>query len=315
MAEHVPEDAETRLFGVLVTYKRPMSLERSMRAIAAQERRLDGLVIVDNAPSPESRDVARSFAKEVPLAYVPSPVNLGPAGGRALGARTILERADDEDWVVFFDDDDPLPTTEILGRLTMTMSRMSHHSAIAGVGLRGARLNRRTGRVTPVGSGKGMVSVDHLHGGFFPCYRTDALRRVGSFDARMVFGFEELELGLRLRRAGYELWADGNTYRSVEALMGHPSPLRVPRVSLAEPSLRGYYAMRNHLYVLRREGLTLQLAWWALIAGVLKPSVWLPLQPRRAASVIRTNFAAIRDAVAGRLGPREWDNGALVVEP
>jgi GT2 family glycosyltransferase len=49
------------------------------------------------------------------------------------------------------------------------------------------------------------VLVDHLHGGFFPIYKSKALNHMGGFRSEMFFGFEELELGLRLRDNDYLL--------------------------------------------------------------------------------------------------------------
>lgn len=300
--------APGRLFGVLVTYQRPQSLEKCLRAIISQQRQLDELVIVDNAPSPKSTAIVADFRELFPrITYIPSSTNVGPAGGRFLGTEAVLTKAKDSDWVVFLDDDDPMPTSHIVEDLaaSIAISKLADPTT-AGVALRGARLNRRTGRVSPVRSVGGTIAVDHLHGGFFPSYLVGALRKVGSFRPELVFGFEELELGLRITRAGFTLYVDGDLYRSVEQLMGHPDPLRRPRLALASPSLRRYYSLRNHLYVLRKERLLLPAAWWALVTGVMKPLLWLPLRPKRAYSHLRINVVAIRDAYCGRLGPRDW---------
>ena len=302
-----------RLFGVLVTFQRPGELAESLAAIASQSRHLDGLVVVDNDPNPVSASKVGRFADTIPgLIYLPSRSNLDAAGGRSLGSEIILGWADDSDWVIFFDDDDPLPTSSLLGDLVEFAIRMkAQNPSVGGVGLRGARMSPKTGRLHPgTRLGDGSVSVDHLHGGFFSMYEAQALRTVGSFCPELVWGREELELGLRMTHAGFKLYEAADLYDSVRHLMGHPDPLARPRLALTSPSLRRYFALRNHLYILRTEGLPMQAASWA-VAGLIKPVVSLPIRPRRGLTYLRMNFLAIRDGWMGRLGPRVWRDGRV----
>jgi glycosyltransferase involved in cell wall biosynthesis len=305
-------------FGVLVTFRRPDDLDRSLDAIASQSAPFDELVVVDNDPSERTRSIVehhRGASETSTYTYIDSATNLGPAAGRSLGAQRIMARADDDDWIVFLDDDDPLPTREVVERLVASAERMLEiDPRTAGVGLRGARLERWSGRLIPVDA-TGVPRVDHLHGNRVPCYRVGALRRVGLFDARLFFGFEELELGMRLRKAGHRLFADGDLYDSVRMAMDVPEPRSTPSRSLDAPSLRRYYALRNRLVVLGRERLYLQAFGWALVAGVLKPAAWLAMRPSVAWRNLRLNLTAIGDACAGRLGPRGWSDGSKVIRP
>lgn len=298
---------------VVVTFRRPGELERTLRSIAAQTQSFRELLVVDNEPGERTSAIVERLRPELgAVTYLAAPSNLGPAGARTLGGREVLARAEDDGWVAFLDDDDPLPTTDLVSRLAATAERLAGSDpATAGVGLRGARLDRRTGRVVPV-PGPGVRRVDHLHGNRLPMYRVGALRRVGLFDDRLFFGFEELELGLRLRRAGMSLYADGDLYEEVRGRIDGAEPLDAPGMRLEAPSLRRYYALRNVLVILRRERLSLQAVGWALVAGVLKPLVWLPIRPSLAWAHLRLNVAAIRDAATDRLGPRERVAGAAV---
>jgi GT2 family glycosyltransferase len=306
--------APHRTFGVLLTYRRPDELDRSLRSIAEQSMRLDGLVIVDNDPGERSSAIVeRHRASVEPLTYIVSPTNLGAAGGRSRGARDVMRAADDDDWIVFFDDDDPVPEASLVQRLIATADRMaSIDPRTAGVGLRGARLERWTGRLVPIG-GPGVRRVDHLHGDRLPGYRVGPLRQVGLFDERLFFGFEELELGMRLRRAGFALYADADLNSSVRDAIGGSEPRTLPSPRLEAPSLRRYYALRNRLVVLGRERLVLQAIAWALVAGLGKPAAWLPAHPGLAWDHLRLNATAIGDAISGRLGPRAWTDRARVV--
>jgi glycosyltransferase involved in cell wall biosynthesis len=305
-----------RTFAVLLTFRRPDDLDRSLGAISTQSTSFDELVIVDNDPGERSVAILERHRSALgPTTYVGSPTNLGPAGGRSLGASEIMLRADDDDWIVFLDDDDPLPSPDLVERLITTADHLLEiDPATAGVGLRGARLDRWTGRLVPVG-GRGVHRVDHLHGNCVPAYRVGSLQRVGPFDARLFFGFEELELGLRLRRAGMTLYSDGDLYATAGSGLGEPQPRPTPSLRLDPPSLRRYYALRNRLVVLGRERLIPQAIGWALVAGLLKPIAWLLAHPSAAWGHLRLNLAAIRDASAGRLGPRTWVDEAGVAHP
>jgi glycosyltransferase involved in cell wall biosynthesis len=309
-------DPAHRTFGVLLTFRRPHDLDRSLGAIAAQSTQFAELVVVDNAPGARSSSlVDRHRGGLGPVTYVGSATNLGPAGGRSLGVQELLGRADDDDWIVFLDDDDPVAAPDLVERLIASADRMyGIDPRTAGVGLRGARLDRWTGHLVPV-EGDGILRVDHLHGNCLPCYRVGPVRRVGPFDCRLFFGFEELELGLRLRRAGFTLYADGDLFESVRTAMEETPPRSAPDVRLAAPSLRRYYALRNRLVVLGRERLYLQALGWALVAGVLKPAAWLVARPRLAWCHLRLNVTAIVDALTGRLGPRRWNERSRVARP
>jgi glycosyltransferase involved in cell wall biosynthesis len=306
------ESTQRRVFGVVVTYERPEALDRCLDAIAGQRRGFDGTIVVDNSSDDRSRSsVDRHRDRIRRLEYRRNPVNLGPAGGRQLGASAVMREASDDDVIVFVDDDDPPPSDRIIERLLATLdAARAAHPSTAGVGLRGARLDRRTGQIRPA-TGRGLIEVDHLHGGFFPSYLVGPLRRVGSYDPELFFGFEELDLGLKLRRAGWTMFADADMYESVAASMGHGEPFERPRARLSPPSQRRYYALRNRLVVLGREHLYMQASAWALIAGIAKPLAWLPIHPKVAVATLRLNASAIRDAMIGRLGQPRTSAAAI----
>ena len=56
----------------------------------------------------------------------------------------------------------------------------------------------------------GPVPVDYLAGSQF--HRCEALRALGPYREELFFGFEEAEYGLRARRAGWALFADGEMW-------------------------------------------------------------------------------------------------------
>ena len=190
-----------RLVAVLVTYRRPDALVETLEAVAAQTVRPDRLVVVDNAPSTAPREaVQRSFPG---AEYVAARENLGPAGGIALGMERILVDADDRDWLVTLDDDDPPVDTSLFADAGRVRGgdRGPRPAPSAPSGSRGCVSTAVRGRIVRVPDDEleGAVPVDSHRGqpvpvllGRAPCGPWD---RSG---ADLFFGFEELEFGLRL---------------------------------------------------------------------------------------------------------------------
>lgn len=296
-----------RLLGVLPTYRRSEELAHSLTRVCAQQRRPDRLVVVDNGSSEETRSIVRDFAATgLVIDYVPSSENLGFAGGVALGMETLLSSAaDDDDWIVVFDDDDPLPWDSVFGDLEDFGARMvSADARTAVVGLVGARFDWKRGGLTRVPDEelKGAVPVDFIGGNHFPLYRVGALRDVGTFSRDIFFGLSEIEHGLRLRKAGYSIYADGDAWKRRRGDAGrlgidiHPS-LRVPQLNW-----RRYYSLRNVIYILRSHGKLRAAARVTLVKGIAKPLVNLVVNPRAAGRHLALNMRAIRDGWTGRMG-------------
>lgn len=287
-----------RLFAAMCTHQRPNDAVRSLVALLGQEVRPELVVVVDNGSDRTTRD--RVVSLPLPVLYVDPGANLGPAGGFARALEELVE-ADDEDLVLFLDDDDPLPqdprlVARLVGRLTEGPADACH--PIAGVGVRGGVLDRRIGVVrSRPGPDTGLVDADHLHGGAFPLYRVGPLRRTAAFDPALFWGFEELAAGRRLVGAGYRLQVDAGLTPLVADRDKYTG--RGPRSGLADPSWRHYYRHRNLLRVLRRERAWSAVAATVVLRLVAKPLVHFPFRPRRALWHLRTNLAAVVDG----LGP------------
>src|SRR5258705_240310 len=65
-----------RIHGILVTYHRPESLAAMVEQLA--EIGLATLTVVDNGPSPESKESAHIAAARVPTTYIEMDENTGP---------------------------------------------------------------------------------------------------------------------------------------------------------------------------------------------------------------------------------------------
>jgi GT2 family glycosyltransferase len=296
-----------RLLGVLVTYRRPRDLERTLMVLASQDRRLDRLVVVDNLPTVETEGIVRSATDAAgAVDYLPMGENLGFPGGLATGMAALLPSAEDRDWIVVLDDDDPPEGDEVFGSLLgFGEQTLLGEPRTAAVGLRGARFDWSRGLLERVRTSdiQAAVPVDCIAGNAIPMYRVGALRAVGTFTPELFFSHEELDLGLRLEHAGYHLYAHGAAWKQRRQRKARPDDLAEERWRVA-PNWRSYYSLRNSIYILRTNGRRGSAMRISVSRGFLKPLVNLPLAPRKAIQALRLNARACADAWRGRLGRR-----------
>ncbi len=294
---------QPRFFGVLVTFRRPEQLASTLHAVTEQTRALHHLIVVDNAPTLETRAIVGNVAPSAE--YVAAPENLGPAGGIALGMERLLEMADEDDWIITLDDDDPPADAGAFAALYAFAREMSvQDRTAAAVGMGGVRFDRRRGRIVRVPDDelRGAVRVDSIAGNQCPCYSAAAIRAVGPMRRDLFFGFEELELGLRLGDAGYSLYADGPAWlagREAQGLLGRRF---APSRSLGEPTWRRYYSLRNLVCILRDLGVVGAALRVTILSGIAKPLGNVVREPRLALRHLQLNARACRDAWTGRMG-------------
>jgi glycosyltransferase involved in cell wall biosynthesis len=294
------------LHGLLITYRRPVELANTLARLTEQTRRLDRLVVVDNHPSGSNRRLVRDqVPADLPTEYVAAQENLGPAGGIALGMRVIDRSAAAHDWIVLVDDDNPPSGRSLLEQLETFAESVHRQDASTGaVGLVGARFDRRAGRLRRVPDAElnGAVPVDYVGGGQYPLYRVQAIRAIGGVRENLFFGFDDLEYGLRLKAAGFTIYAHGGLWRQERARNQRLELAVRPSTGLEDPSWRRYYGLRNLIAILRSSGDTMAALRVTLVSGLAKPALNLPRRPRLAMRTLALNTKACLDAWLGRMG-------------
>jgi GT2 family glycosyltransferase len=274
--------------------------EHTLRCLESVRRLLyhpREVIVVDNNSSDGSADAVAAEYPEVHL--VRSPLNRGAAGGRNLGIRYTLDRFSPA-YLLFLDDDtvvderlaDELTSVlredPMVAMATPKAYRPGSHEVIASAGGMRVRLGR--GSITDLGAGardtgqfdQGRVVQSCV--GFAVMVRREALERCAGFDERYnPYGWEEVDLSLRIREAGYAIrytpaaicWHAGGT------------PGRGRRVAEYE---RGKVA--NYIKLMRRHATLWE---WATFLMVL------PFRGARlAAAQLRDGgWTTIRGAVAG----------------
>jgi GT2 family glycosyltransferase len=296
--DHAPD---RQSFGILVTFKRPDLLQDHLDRLARQTLPLDTLLVVDNAGDDGAiRRIAESSVGRAAagVEYLALSGNPGPAGGFTAGIAHLGDRMSDDDVVVLLDDNDPPWSDKTFAILRDVFDRVDAETPALGVvGTWGASL-RFGGRLRGA-EGDVPEMVDYVAGGGCPHYKAGAARNVGGPTPELFFGFEELDFGLALKRAGYSVWSSG---RAPELKMASSAGRKGIGLSVEPPTWRRYYSLRNLIAVLRKDGRWLDAVAMSLVAGIAKPVLNLVVSPRLAMSNLRLNALALRHAWTGKLG-------------
>jgi rhamnopyranosyl-N-acetylglucosaminyl-diphospho-decaprenol beta-1,3/1,4-galactofuranosyltransferase len=257
-----------RIVAVVVTRHRAELLRHSLAAVAAQTRRPDHLVVVDNGPDDDARRAVEDSG--LPATYLPSERNLGGAGGFALGMLHALALG--ADWVWCADDDGRPADATVLATLLATAERhglaevspmvtdAADPERLAFPLRRGLRWRRRLSDFAGLELLPRYASL--FNGALF---RADALDVVGVPDYRLFFRGDETEIHRRLVRSGLPFGT------CVGAAYVHPEgttefqPILGGRLSAQYPAdeTKRYFTYRNRGYLMAQPGMRwlLPLEW------------------------------------------------------
>jgi GT2 family glycosyltransferase len=280
---------------IIATFRRPESLRGVLEGLARQTHPPALVVVADNDPDASARGVVDAFAAttSTEVVYVEVGDNRGPAGGWAAAARTAEAHEARGDWLVVMDDDDGVSEPSLMATHMRHASEHAQGARVAAVGLRGAVVRKPSGRL--MGASRDEPSnVDYLASNGAPAYRWQAVADVGFFDAALFFGFEDLDLGLRLRAAGW-------------SLVAHPLPHlhEVASTSPVRVAWREYYKTRS-LVVIGRRHVGVMFTFVFLARSVLLGGCVLAVRERSLGLAV-ARLQGAYDAMRGRLGVRRFD--------
>jgi GT2 family glycosyltransferase len=101
-----------RICAVVVTFNRKALLKECLTALLRQTRRLDEIIVMDNASTDGTEELVK--AKFTDITYIRLPENIGGAGGFHEGMKLAYEKGYDWIWVM---DDDAVPLPDALEQL------------------------------------------------------------------------------------------------------------------------------------------------------------------------------------------------------
>jgi rhamnopyranosyl-N-acetylglucosaminyl-diphospho-decaprenol beta-1,3/1,4-galactofuranosyltransferase len=285
--------ASERVCAVVVTYNRLELLRECLTALGEQTRRVDRVLVIDNASTDGTPDAVRS---EFPWAdLVELPENRGGAGGFHEGTKRSYE--DGFDWIWLMDDDTiPTPTAleklleapaglDGLPRALVLASRVDLPDGTAHPFNR-LRIDQRRPTEMIEAIGRGFVPIRHASFVSAMVHR-DAVKEYGLPHAGFFIWLDDVEFTARILRedAGYGVPA---------SIVIHKSHTRGAVYSRE----RYYYAVRNTLYLLRSGSLRGDRAMWSRYAMSLVDGIPAYLRVNHfSPTALRTVLRALIDGL------------------
>lgn len=279
----------------VVTYNRADLLAGMLAGLAALERAPEAVIVVDNASTDHTAQVLA--ASDLPgLQVIRTEENLGGAGGFHLAVGAAYRQGFDRIWLM---DDDVVPAPSCLGVLMaqdeacLTSVREDRHGRLVEKAAirfdlsNPLALKPKTAMVeTTYGSRAAMperVQVENVaFEGFL--VRREVIAAVGLPDPSYFIFYDDVDLAIRARRAGWRIWAvrDAVLVRQLDFDQQH---------DLA--GWKGYFMYRNLFVVHLRygENVLVRLKPWLLTLAVV---VLSPLRGGRGEA--RNVTRAMRDA-------------------
>jgi rhamnopyranosyl-N-acetylglucosaminyl-diphospho-decaprenol beta-1,3/1,4-galactofuranosyltransferase len=266
---------------VVVTHRRPDELAKSLDAVAAQSRRPDHLIVVDNDHDERVRDLV--VGQPIPTTYLGSQRNLGGAGGFALGMLHALALG--ADWVWLADDDGRPQDAEVLGTLLACAGRhglaevspmvcnLDEPDRLAFPLRRGLKWRRLVSELRTDGNGDLLPGIASLFNGAL--FRATTIEAVGVPDLRLFIRGDETELHRRLVRTGLPFGT------CLDAVYLHPcgteefKPILGGRMHTQYPDneAKRFYTYRNRGYLQAQPGMRklvaqewLRFGWYFLVS-------------------------------------------------
>lgn len=238
-----------RVVAVLVAFNRRDLLIEALTALAAQDRPLDGILVIDNASTDDTAQVASAHPAQPTVLTLEE--NTGGAGGFAAGIAYALESLDaDYLWLM---DDDTIPTPSALRELLRACAGYPGVVDVAGskvLWTDGRDHPMNTPRQRPVAS-KSQVAAANSVGSIAVrsssfvsmLIRAGAAREHGLPVADYFIWNDDFEYSCRLLRRGVGLYVPASVVEHRTKTFGATD---------ADPGERFYYEVRNKVWLLTR---------------------------------------------------------------
>jgi GT2 family glycosyltransferase len=207
------------------------------------------ILVVDNGAQTESKDRINDL-NDTRISHHSIGYNAGPAGGAYCGMKLLFEKG--YDWVLWADDDDP-PKFDNLIEDLFDIVHHNDNEFLGMVGAVGERFDRKKGTIIRFKDDqlKGFLEVDTISGNMFPLISKRVFEKGILPNINLFFGFEELDFGLSLKRAGFKILASGSLHLKHRVQSGRLNLITIKNQKKLYSSLwREYYSARNLAFIL-----------------------------------------------------------------
>jgi rhamnopyranosyl-N-acetylglucosaminyl-diphospho-decaprenol beta-1,3/1,4-galactofuranosyltransferase len=241
---------------VVVTFNRADLLGRTLDGLGAQTHQPDAVIVVDNASTDHTREVLDAH-RGLPLQRVHLDTNTGGSGGFRAGVEAAYDQGFDRIWLM---DDDVVPAPDCLSLLMaadepclMAVREDVHGHLVEKAAIHfdltrpwSIRPKRATVEAT-YGDRRAMPERVEIQIVAFEGFlvRREVITTIGLPDESFFIFYDDVDLALRARGAGYRIWAvrDAVLVRQLDFDQQH-----------ALDTWKGYYMYRNLFAVHFRYG-------------------------------------------------------------
>ena len=241
---------------VVVTFNRAELLDRTLDGLAAQTHQPDAVIVVDNASTDHTREILDAHTGLV-LQRIHLDTNTGGSGGFRAGTEAAYGQGFDRIWLM---DDDVVPAPDCLAVL-MAIDEpclMSVRENTRGHLVEKAATDFDLKRPWSIRPKRASVETSYGERSAMPerveieivafegfLLRREVIDAVGLPDETFFIFYDDVDLALRARRAGYRIWAvrDAVLVRQLDFDQQH-----------ALDTWKGYYMYRNLFAVHFRYG-------------------------------------------------------------
>jgi GT2 family glycosyltransferase len=207
------------------------------------------ILVFDNGYQKESRDRINDL-NDRRISHHSIGYNAGPAGGAHYGMKLLFENG--YDWVLWVDDDDP-PKFDNLIEDLFEIVHQNDNEFLGMVGAVGERFDRKKGTIIRLKDKQltGYLEVDTISGNMFPLISKRIFEKGILPNKNLFFGFEELDFGLSLKRAGFKILTSGSLHLKHRIEAGRLNLIINKNQKKVYSSLwREYYSARNLAFIL-----------------------------------------------------------------
>ena len=238
----------------VITYERPIELLNTLKIIKNQEFTPSCILVVDNSESDRTAVEIKKL-NDPRIEYYRVGYNSGPAGGAKRGLELLAQR--DFDWIYWGDDDDPPRDSTVFSHLFKGIDNLLKANEKVGVFAgKGAYFNKITGRVTSLSNSElskgAYIETDFAAGGQTLLINAELIRKGILPEEKLFFGFEDLDFCLKVKKQGYKIFTDSESWLKVRKRDGYKAEnyrWKGSSFGKIEVLHREFYSTRSLLYI------------------------------------------------------------------
>jgi len=242
-----------RFAAFVMTYKRSGILSNTISNLFQQTYPPEKVLIIDNDPEQSAHSVFQQLT-HLSVGYHAVGYNSGPAGAAKIGLEILSNEG--YDWIAWIDDDDPPIFPDVCEILLQTATTQKK---CGSVGVVGHHFNYRTGFFNRISDEEvkkiGVMEVDFIAGNMIKIINAAMIRKHDVFpNSDLFFGFEDLDMDLKTKKAGYHLYVDKGLFLRYRIAYNGINKKQIKGARKNENSLwRDYYSTRSMLIILKEQ--------------------------------------------------------------